>query len=154
MQLTDPDKGVSALSEIQTNKKIKKQLDIGSEPTFWFVRDMHFLKQDTVKSLKETFHVANCNTFRDTNFIQVWISFTDRQKVMPKSPLCNMHRWAQKLMAIFLSIQTFFKYFWQKFYRLDEKNSATIYIGHIGGKNKKKAQKSVFFLVAHEFNTS
>ncbi len=26
----------------------------------------------------------------------IWISATDRQKAMHKSPPCNLHRWAQK----------------------------------------------------------
>ncbi len=66
--------------------------------------DMHFLRQDLLKSHMETYildnYVATCNTFRDMNFILVWISFTDRQtdgqKVTPMSPPCNMHRWAKK----------------------------------------------------------
>ena len=46
------------------------------------------------------FQIPNSNTFRDMNYYPVTDGWTDRQKdgqkVMHKSPPCNMHRWGQK----------------------------------------------------------
>ena len=60
---------------------------------------LYELAQCQVEGTSMVLFVPNSITFRDMNYYPVTDGQgTDGQKAMHKSPSCNMHRWAQKLM--------------------------------------------------------
>ncbi len=65
------------------------QLDVDIEPTLRFPGMTSIEKEMDLSESKLSIYL-------------ICISTTDRQKAMHKSPLCNLHRWAQKGMMVAL----------------------------------------------------
>ncbi len=86
-----------------------ESLTFGLETEHLFYKRPYFLVcfsskyTETDRWIKAKFHYTSCNTFRDMNYFLLFLvqsgqtdGQTDRQKVMHRSPPCNLHRWAQK----------------------------------------------------------